>query len=63
MGPNGFRLVTTLDYRRLAETRQPPVGLAGKMTRRGEVRGARVAEAVGIPFSASNVGICRQKRG
>jgi len=35
-----------------------PVGLAGMMARRGEVLGARVAVAAGIPFSASTVGIC-----
>ncbi len=35
-----------------------PVGLAGMMGRRGEVQGARAAEAAGIPFTTSTVGIC-----
>lgn len=35
-----------------------PIGMAGMMARRGEVQGARAAEAAGIPFTNSTVGIC-----
>lgn len=35
-----------------------PVGMAGMMARRGEVQAARAAEAVGVPFTLSTVGIC-----
>jgi L-lactate dehydrogenase (cytochrome) len=35
-----------------------PVGLVGMMARRGEAQAARAAEAVGIPFTLSTVGIC-----
>lgn len=35
-----------------------PIGLAGLMARRGEVQAARAAEAVGVPFTLSTVGIC-----
>ena len=35
-----------------------PVGLAGLMRRRGEVQAARAAEASGIPFTLSTVGLC-----
>jgi L-lactate dehydrogenase (cytochrome) len=35
-----------------------PVGLAGLMHRRGEVQAVRAAEAVGVPFSLSTVGLC-----
>ena len=35
-----------------------PVGMAGMFARRGEVQGARAAEAAGIPFTLSTVGIC-----
>ena len=35
-----------------------PIGMAGMMARRGEVQGARAAEAAGIPFTTSTVGIC-----
>lgn len=35
-----------------------PVGLAGMMARRGEVQAARAAQAVGVPFTLSTVGIC-----
>jgi L-lactate dehydrogenase (cytochrome) len=35
-----------------------PVGMAGMMARRGEVQGARAAHQLGIPFTASTVGIC-----
>jgi L-lactate dehydrogenase (cytochrome) len=35
-----------------------PVGLAGMMARRGEAQAARAAEALGIPFTLSTVGIC-----
>jgi L-lactate dehydrogenase (cytochrome) len=35
-----------------------PIGLAGMMARRGEVLAARAAEAAGIPFTTSTVGIC-----
>jgi len=35
-----------------------PVGLAGMNARRGEVQAARAAEAVGIPFTLSTVGVC-----
>ena len=35
-----------------------PVGLAGMMARRGEVLGARAAQAAGVPFSLSTVGVC-----
>jgi len=35
-----------------------PIGMAGMMARRGEVQGARAAKALGVPFTASTVGIC-----
>jgi len=35
-----------------------PIGLAGMMARRGEVLAARAAQAAGVPFSLSTVGIC-----
>lgn len=35
-----------------------PVGLAGLMHRRGEVQAVRAAEAVGVPFTLSTVGLC-----
>lgn len=35
-----------------------PIGMAGMMARRGEVQAARAAEAAGIPFTTSTVGIC-----
>jgi L-lactate dehydrogenase (cytochrome) len=35
-----------------------PIGMAGMMARRGEVQAARAAEAAGIPFTSSTVGIC-----
>ena len=35
-----------------------PLGMAGLYARRGEVQAARAAEAVGVPFSLSTVGIC-----
>ncbi len=35
-----------------------PVGLAGLMRRRGEVQAARAAEAFGVPFCMSTVGLC-----
>jgi len=35
-----------------------PVGLAGMMARRGEAQAARVAQALGVPFTLSTVGIC-----
>ena len=35
-----------------------PVGLAGMMARRGEVQAVRAAQAVGVPFTLSTVGIC-----
>ena len=35
-----------------------PIGIAGMMARRGEVLGARGAQAAGIPFTTSTVGIC-----
>jgi len=35
-----------------------PVGLAGLMRRRGEVQAARAAEAMGVPFCLSTVGLC-----
>src|SRR6476646_3579141 len=35
-----------------------PVGLAGLMRRRGEVQAARAAEAAGVPFCLSTVGLC-----
>ena len=35
-----------------------PIGMAGMMARRGEVLGARAAEAMGVPFTVSTVGIC-----
>ncbi len=35
-----------------------PVGLAGMTARRGEVQAARAAEAAGVPFTLSTVGIC-----
>lgn len=35
-----------------------PVGMAGMYARRGEVQAAKAAATVGIPFTASTVGIC-----
>ena len=35
-----------------------PVGLAGMMARRGEVQAMRAAQAAGVPFTLSTVGIC-----
>ena len=35
-----------------------PVGLAGLMRRRGEVQAVRAAEAAGVPFCLSTVGLC-----
>lgn len=35
-----------------------PVGLAGMMAQRGEVQAVRAANAAGIPFTLSTVGIC-----
>ncbi|HET7343384.1 MAG TPA: L-lactate dehydrogenase [Methylomirabilota bacterium] len=35
-----------------------PVGLAGLMHRRGEVQAVRAAEAAGVPFALSTVGLC-----
>jgi L-lactate dehydrogenase (cytochrome) len=35
-----------------------PVGLAGLMRRRGEVQAAQAAEAFGVPFCMSTVGLC-----
>ncbi len=35
-----------------------PIGLAGMMARRGEAQAARVAQAAGVPFTLSTVGIC-----
>ena len=35
-----------------------PVGLAGMYARRGEVQAARAAEAAGVPFTLSTVGVC-----
>lgn len=35
-----------------------PLGLAGMMAQRGEVMGARAANAAGVPFTLSTVGIC-----
>ncbi len=35
-----------------------PVGMAGMMAQRGETIGARAAQAKGVPFTTSTVGIC-----
>ena len=35
-----------------------PVGFAGMFARRGEAQAARAAEAAGVPFTLSTVGIC-----
>lgn len=35
-----------------------PVGLAGLMRRRGEVQAVRAADAAGVPFCLSTVGLC-----
>jgi L-lactate dehydrogenase (cytochrome) len=35
-----------------------PVGMAGMMARRGEVQAVRAANASGVPFTLSTVGIC-----
>lgn len=35
-----------------------PVGLAGMLARRGELQALRAAEACGLPFTLSTVGIC-----
>lgn len=35
-----------------------PVGMAGMYARRGEVQGARAAQAAGVPFTLSTLGIC-----
>jgi L-lactate dehydrogenase (cytochrome) len=36
----------------------PPVGLAGMYARRGETQAVRAAEAAGVPFALSTVGVC-----
>ena len=35
-----------------------PIGLAGLMARRGEVQAVRAANAAGVPFTLSTVGLC-----
>ena len=35
-----------------------PIGLAGMMARRGETRAVRAANAAGVPFTLSTVGLC-----
>jgi L-lactate dehydrogenase (cytochrome) len=35
-----------------------PVGLAGMYARRGELQAVRAAEAAGVPFTLSTVGVC-----
>jgi L-lactate dehydrogenase (cytochrome) len=35
-----------------------PIGLAGMLARRGEIQAARAAEAAGVPFCLSTVGVC-----
>lgn len=35
-----------------------PIGLAGMMARRGEIQGARAAQAKGVPFTLSTVSVC-----
>jgi len=35
-----------------------PIGLAGMYARRGEAQAVRAAEAAGVPFSLSTVGVC-----
>src|SRR5271165_95421 len=35
-----------------------PIGMAGLMARRGETQAVRAANAVGVPFTLSTVGIC-----
>lgn len=35
-----------------------PVGMAGMFARRGETKGARAAQRIGIPFTTSTLGIC-----
>ena len=35
-----------------------PVGMAGMYARRGETQGARAAQAQGVPFTCSTLGIC-----
>jgi L-lactate dehydrogenase (cytochrome) len=35
-----------------------PVGLAGMYARRGEIQAVRAAEAAGVPFALSTVGVC-----
>jgi L-lactate dehydrogenase (cytochrome) len=35
-----------------------PIGLAGMNARRGETQAARAAQAAGVPFSLSTVGVC-----
>ncbi len=35
-----------------------PIGMAGMMARRGEAQAVRVANAAGLPFTLSTVGIC-----
>ena len=35
-----------------------PIGLAGFLSRRGEVQAARAARAAGVPFTLSTVGVC-----
>ncbi|MFI4939805.1 MAG: L-lactate dehydrogenase [Burkholderiales bacterium] len=35
-----------------------PVGMAGMMARRGETQGVRAANAAGVPFTLSTLGIC-----
>lgn len=35
-----------------------PIGLAGMMARRGEIQAVRAANAAGVPFTLSTVGLC-----
>ena len=35
-----------------------PIGMGGMLARRGEVQAARAAQAAGVPFTLSTVGIC-----
>jgi L-lactate dehydrogenase (cytochrome) len=56
---DGIESATTLAGESLAmPLALAPIGLAGMMARRGEVQAARVAEAAGVPFILSTVGIC-----
>lgn len=58
-GVGETNIETTLFGERLAmPVALGPIGLAGMNARRGEVQAARAAQAAGVPFTLSTVGVC-----